>query len=330
MIAFFKNEQPIQYIALFFLAILFKLHLFFSEYQMVIFEGSTLFRLLAETTAFIWGQQILFVLITALILTHQAFLINKLNNRADFWSRGTSLPALFFLFFASAFVFYTYSFHPLLIGTYFVLYFLNTFIRLFEEYDAELTFYLGLTTGLASLFYFPFISFFGASLIFFMFYSNPPFKAYLLYVSGVFVPLFLAFTLFFFLGMFAVFFQESVSFYLSSDWQSPVISTEFLYISVSSLILFAGGLYSVYSNLNRMNVKVRTVWGILMLILIMNVFTLFLFTNGNMVYFYFISVVFCFFVSRFFFLFKRTLTGELIWLFLLLMILNFQYQLFIF
>ena len=128
-----------------------------------------------------------FILALLLVFVQAIIFTNGLNSNKVF-KEATHLPALFYVLFSSLFFdFYTLS--PMLLGMTFILVSFNMICYQSRVMTGEERFfYIGLLTGIASLFYLPFVIFLIFALAALGLYSNTTIKKQMIMVLAFFFP----------------------------------------------------------------------------------------------------------------------------------------------
>ncbi len=129
-----------------------------------------------------------YFLLSSILVFIQAILFTTGLNYNKVFKEDTMLPALFYVLFSSLFFdFYTLS--PLLLGMTFIIWAFNMICYQSRVMTGEdRFFYIGLLTGIASLFYFPFALFILFSLVALGFYSTTNLKKQMVMTLAFFFP----------------------------------------------------------------------------------------------------------------------------------------------
>ncbi|TVR77853.1 MAG: hypothetical protein EA412_09980 [Chitinophagaceae bacterium] len=331
MISLFKNQGPLTIPVLFLYTLCLKLFLFF--YNDGIAEtpelSSHLFlTLVTPFSEYIFINTLFFNFFFSVVLVHQSILIRNINDQAEFWSKGTSLPSLFFVTFCVSITQFNILLTPLIIGNYFILYALKSYINLYNEVNFKEIFYLGLFAGIAAIYHFPLVFISVTSVLYLIVYINASIRLHLVLLTGIVCSLFLISSTYFLLDKLDLFAIENIIRFTKAPFSPEALTTEILFIFSFLIILSFIGVGNVSNYFNRMNVRTRAVWGSLFIMTVMSLFAIFLTTDGKVVHFYFLGIPFSFLTGRIFYLFKKNITGELIFLVLLFLIINFQFSLF--
>lgn len=129
-----------------------------------------------------------YFILSALLVFIQSIIFTTGLNYNKVFKESTMLPALFYVLFASLFFdFYTLS--PLLMGTTFIVWAFTMICFQSRVMTGEdRFFYIGLLTGIASLFYLPYALFLIFSLVALGFYSSTNLKKQMVMVLAFFFP----------------------------------------------------------------------------------------------------------------------------------------------
>lgn len=197
----------------------------------------------------LWGKSLLayFILSLLLVFLQAALLTNGLAKNKVFKER-TMLPALFYVLFSSLFFdFYTLS--PVLLGSTFIIYAFNRIcLQTKVATTEERFFYIGLFTGIASLFYFPFIVFLIFSLFSLGFYTNTSLKQQMVLVLAFLFPHIMILIYYFWTDNLGNYFTYALfnSFYATTAHFIDIPA--FIKIAVVPLLLLLAGAANIISN----------------------------------------------------------------------------------
>lgn len=138
--------------------------------------------------------------VSTLLVMYQAGIFNIIMLRNKAYSENNYLPALFYVLLASALL-DSYGLSPQLLSLTFILLALNNiFRRIDNEARDELFLNAGLFLGIATLFYLPAILFFFSFLGSLLLFSSPIARRLLLFFYGLFLPIVICFSYFYWYG----------------------------------------------------------------------------------------------------------------------------------
>ena len=255
ILRFFRSCFPIQYLVIGIIAILLWGRVFFEPPPMPAPDGpvplyGVVYRLLHNAP---YLACILGFILTLL----SAFLLNRFLTRNEVVLKNSSLSALVFIALMSYFPFLL-TLHQVSIATLILLMILE---RLYNSYNKsgslELIYVAGFLTGIASLFYLPFILFFLFLLVSFIIFRNIDWHEWVGSFIGLVTPyLFLA-VYYFWFDKLAIKIQEYKHFFLISFDPRPFREPSFLILSAIVIVLLIFGLITGLSRLSEKTIEVR-------------------------------------------------------------------------
>jgi hypothetical protein len=217
--------------------------------------------------------------ISFLLLFLQASLFNRISNHHKLLGKSNFLPGMSYLLVTSLLTSWNFFSAPLLINSLMMW----VWYRMLNLYSSTLPgsaiFNIGVLIGLASMLYFPAITFSILMLLALLIMRPFRIREWIVGLIGVTIPYYLLFILL----------------YLSDKWKwsivfpkvrfsLPIIPTDvWLTVSMSLLVIpFVIGGFLVQSNLTKMLIQVRKAWSLLLLYLMVS--TLIIFMNPDPVY----------------------------------------------
>jgi putative flippase GtrA len=186
-----------------------------------------------------------------------AFLLNRLLTTSEVVLKNSSLAALIFIALMSYFPFLL-TLHQLSIAAFILLMILE---RLYKSYNKseslELTYVAGFLTGIASLFYLPFILFFFFLLISFVLFRNNDWHQWIGAFIGMITPYIFLSVYYFWFDKWMIKAHEYQRFFMISFDPVPFREPVFLILSCIVLILLVFGLIAVLSRLSEKTIEIR-------------------------------------------------------------------------
>ncbi len=208
MLTFFRTNQIFSSILLIFYIALLRFSVFLAPFKWNP-SGQGVF----SEWVYGWAgsQDIVSHILAIVLLLIQGFLLNVLtiNNRLS--NEVNLFPGVFYVLFCSLLPDFLYLSPVLLGNTFFILAMVNLFDTYKNPACADKIFNAGLLTGVASLFYFPFVFFFILLMAALNILRAFNIQERLMAVIGMFVPYFLTGLYFFWFDRFDFFWQHQVS-----------------------------------------------------------------------------------------------------------------------
>jgi hypothetical protein len=184
------------------------------------------------------GKSILVYFVISLLLVFaQAFIFNRGLNENKTFRQNSALPALLYVLFSSLFFdFYTLS--PVLLGLTFILLAFNIIcVQSRIMIGEDRFFYIGLLTGIASLFYAPFSFFLLFALFSLGLYSNTSVKKQMIMVLAFFFPYIILIIYYFWIDNLGNYYQYTLLPLLNSAPEFLIDMPTIIKIAVLPLLL---------------------------------------------------------------------------------------------
>ncbi len=270
-------------------------------------------------------SQLAYQIVAMVLLFLQSMLFTFGLNRLDVLKDKSYLPALFFILLGSAF-YDLYTLTPIMMATTFLI---PAFIRLLQLLkfgnQQQGIFMVGIYIGIATLFYFPVITFFLLAFSAMLFYTSSPLKSYMVLIITCLFPTLLVASGYYWFGGLRNFllFNFYYSFGFSKDNYMDTSSIVTIYII--PLIFAAIAIFKVSTGTGFINFQVRSnrlglVWfgvGILAILLA---------TEISAYHFYVFIPMAAFYLSNFFVSISKIWQRELSYYVLVLCILSTAYN----
>ncbi|MFI5186121.1 MAG: hypothetical protein ACHQF0_05320 [Chitinophagales bacterium] len=280
MIGIFKQKTPANILLLLVFSMLIKLPMFLHPHVAtiqpkdgILFHG--ILKFLEPTGK---ATPVLYSVLAFLLLFTQAVALTRLINDYRMMNRSNYLPGMSYMLITSFFSEWNYFSAPLLMNSL-LIFVLGWLFKIYNNPKGKgIIFNAGLIIGIASLIFFPSITF--VIWILFALMVMRPFRIneWLLCLLGVTAP-------YYFYGVYL---------FLTNQWQLSKIVPyliinipslqQSIWLAVSALLLmipFLTGGYFVQDNLRRMLIQVRKGWSILLIYLLVAIFVPFVNTTNT-------------------------------------------------
>jgi hypothetical protein len=250
MIRFFKSSFPVQYIVIGLTSLILWSRAFFSPPSMPPPSGFVPFY--SFLSSFLSVNPLIPVIAGFLLVTISAYLFNRLVTYHEIVQKNSALSGLMFIILM--------SYYPGLLtlnqGNISVFFLLLVLMQLLTSYNNEepydLIFSAGFFTAVGTLFYFPFIFFYGFILISFIFFRSANWREWVSSLLGFSTPfLFLTVYFFWFDKL-----KSEVLLYFSSftiHYEIPTLQSPAWIILTSVVVIFS--LYSLTNGFRRTTEK---------------------------------------------------------------------------
>jgi hypothetical protein len=272
ILRFFRSGFATQFIVIGIIGLLFWGRAFFNPPGMPPPDGPVPLYAVVHT---LLAASPLAATITGFLLTFlSAFLLNRLLTRNEVVLKNSSLSALIFIALMSYFPFLL-TLHQLNIATFILLMILERLYRSFNKPESqELTYVAGFLTGIASLFYLPFVLFFLFLLIAFILFRNIDWHEWTGSFIGFITPFIFLSVYYFWFDKWMVKASEYKHFFMISFDPAPFREPAFLILSGIVLVLLIFGMVTVLSRLSEKTIEIRKktillIWLIPMMIISM-------------------------------------------------------------
>lgn len=350
LIQFFKINDPLRIAYVFLIGLVIRLiayiwvvPLLVPEFQWMLLgeklsEGFLLYGEIEDHTAVLsgavfWIMDSLFgrshlahQFVSFLLIMVQAISLNLIINKFDILKERNYFPALVYIFISSLFVdFYVVS--PVLLGTTFVILGFGKLFQILKNgNNDELSFHLGLSLGLAVLFYKPLSLFLVLALLNLLLYSNTIFRRYIISLFSFIFPLLLIITYFYWRhslsGFIEFFFLKSFS--VTTHWYQDL--TGILFILVPVLILGVFGFFALLKANGYINYQTKCHYVFLHWLVVGSISVLFA-SEVSLFSFLIILPPITLFVSAFFLEMRIKWLAEIYFLVFIIIALMFGYSL---
>jgi putative flippase GtrA len=255
ILRFFRSGFPTQYIVILIIGILLWSHAFFSPPGMPAPDGPVpLYRLLYNL---LHGVPLTATIIGFILTLISAYLLNRLLTNNEVVLKNSTLSMLIFIALMSYFPFLL-TLHQTGIATFILLMILE---RIYHSYDKsespELTYVAGFLTGIASLFYLPFILFFLFLLIAFINFRNIDWHEWVGSFIGLCTPFIFLSVYYFWIDKWMIRAVEYKHFFLISFDPAPFREPGFLILSGIVVVLLLFGLITGLSGLSEKTIEIR-------------------------------------------------------------------------
>ncbi|MCX6248115.1 MAG: DUF6427 family protein [Bacteroidetes bacterium] len=255
ILRFFRSAFATQYIAIGIIGTLLWSRTFFAPPAMPAPDGPV--PLYALIYNLLHGSPYLASVIGFILTLLSAFLLNRLLTKNEVVAKNSSLSALIFIALMSYFPFLL-TLHQLTIATLILLMILE---RLYKSYNRnesqELTYVAGFLTGIASLFYLPFLLFFFFLLISFIIFRNIDWHEWVGSFIGLLTPYVFLSVYYFWFDKWLIRMLEYKKFFLVSFDPAPFREPAFLILSGIILVLLIFGMVAVLSRLSEKTIEIR-------------------------------------------------------------------------
>lgn len=266
-----------------------------------------------------------FFLLSLLLLSLQALLINHFTNQMKLFPKMTYVPALVYLLCASLFRDYLY-FNPILLVNTFIIWIV---ILLFSIYKAKNCFSelfnIGVLIGISALIYFPAIS---LMLLFFVgLVSLRPFvwREWMAGVIGCATPFFLAGTFFFWNDQLAHFLLATFESVFAEFRVAIRSGPELIWIGSEITLLLAASVYLLQQNFLKHPVQFRKFLTLMLWNIVILLFSTLFLSRVTLTHFLIISVPLSIILTYYFLYLKNRYIPEVLFWVVLLSIVTFHY-----
>jgi hypothetical protein len=278
VIALFKQKSPANFIALLFFGVLIKLPAFFnphipdhSKTDGVLY--TELLKLLKSGHAWVYP------LLAYLLIFLQAVILTRFVNNQRMMAKPNWFPGMAYMLITSLFSEWNYFSAPLIVNT-FLLFILSALFKIYNRPDAKgAIFNIGLALGIASLLFFPSITFLFWILVALMLMRPFKLNEWVLCIVGVTAP----------------YYFYAVWLFISDNWgwrilfpgfsvKMPVLQQS-AWLAGSAFLLvmpFLIGGYYVQENLRKVLIQVRKGWSLLLLYIFGAIFIPFVNGTGTL------------------------------------------------
>jgi hypothetical protein len=214
-------------------------------------------------------------LITIALLLFSTFLILYLNSAYDFISARSFLPSTIYVFIVCGFV-PLQTLHPVYFGAVFLLLALDRLFTAFtENFDYPNAFNAGFFIGVGTLFYVPLLFFFPIFLAGFIIWStNREWRFSILSIIGVSLPLFFAFSYYYFLSDTSLFWEVIILNITNSSGFEFSLPLK-IYTGFWMTLTFIGSIFLI-GNFGRKTINERKFFRIFFLIFLFSLLILIL------------------------------------------------------
>lgn len=259
-------------------------------------------------------SQLTFQIVSLMVISFQCFLFNKMLLISKAFKENTYIPGVAYGILMSWF-FDQYTLTPAILGLTFVLIAINGVLYHMDvkaKRDEQLL-YIGLHLGVGILFYLPYVIFIPLILLGFLFFTGTIARRYVLFLYGALLPIFLGIMFYMFTGRL----REVVMQYVYSLFDYPV-TTYFTWLELSIVFalpafLLLGGILKVIQGA-RLTVFQSNLSQFMILWLIFAAIYLFLTKIISPGYLVIFIPPTAFFISHYFFSFKKKWMAELLFL----------------
>lgn len=268
MIGIFKQKNPGNTLLLLIYALVLKFPSFlYPEGPLQLSGDHYLYTQLVRLLQSLHLPDILYSLITFILIFGQALLLNRICNAQKMIAKPTYLPAMAYILVTSLFVEWNQFSAPLLINIFLIWIFYRIMILYNVSKAGNVIFNIGLLLGIITLLYSPAIVF--VLLILFTLFIMRPFR-----VQEWVIALLGATTPYYFLALILFFTNQWSWDHLvpTIAFNLPLMPTSvFTTLSIALLVIpfIIGGVY-VQNNLNKMLIQVRKGWSLLLIMLMIS------------------------------------------------------------
>ena len=255
MLRFFRSGFATQYIVIVIIAILLWIHAFFAPPGMPAPDGPvplySFFYLLLHNSPHA-------ACIIGFIMTlFSAFLLNRLLTRNEVVLKNSTLSALVFIALMSYFPFLL-TLHQLSFATLILIMILERLYKSYSKAESlELTYVAGFLTGIASMFYLPFLLFFLFLLVSFILFRNIDWHEWVGSFIGLVTPFIFLSVYYFWFDKWMIKAMEYKHFFLISFDPAPFRQPAFLILSGIVAVLLIFGLFAVLARLSEKTIEIR-------------------------------------------------------------------------
>ncbi len=278
MIALFKQKSPANFIALLVFGVLIKLPAFFhphipdySKTDGVLY--TELLKLLKPVHTWVYP------LLAYLLIFLQAVILTRFVNNQRMMAKPNWFPGMAYMLITSLFSEWNYFSAPLIVNT-FLLFILSALFKIYNKPDAKSAiFNIGLALGIASLIFFPSITFLFWVLVALMLMRPFKLNEWVLCIVGVTTP----------------YYFYAVWLFISDNWGWGILFPGFsvtmpvlqqsAWLAGSAFLLvmpFLIGGYYVQENLRKVLIQVRKGWSLLLLYIFGAIFIPFVNGTGTL------------------------------------------------
>ncbi|MCP4521454.1 MAG: hypothetical protein GY827_07150 [Cytophagales bacterium] len=332
MVRFFKLNDPFRLVVVFIILLLVRLPFWLLDTPLLsqelswmlvgekLNEGLVVYRdfkvMTAPLSSFFYGlmdwffgrSSFAYQLLAFGLMYLQCVLFNYIVNRAMAFSEKTYLPAIIYGI-ASSFFIDCFTLNPVLLAITFLLLALGEMFFIIKSGRSnENVFYMGFYLGLTVLFYPPSFLFVIVFLLSSLLYTNVYVKGYLVFAFGLFFPLLLFTTYYYWVGGLNEFFT---SFFIYFGQQGMVISfLEIIAIMGIPSLFLLFSILRTQTSTRFVNYQMRF-QSVMLLVLFIGVGVLFITPQLTSFHFMIFVPVIAYFVSAFFMLFKSAFFREM-------------------
>lgn len=282
MLGYFRINDPYRLVIIFILLLIFRLPYLISTdwlslpelkwmivgerlnegallYANIWEEISPLSALVYKAIDFLFGRsQRAFLIIGLFVFYFQIFYMNYMALKHKMYNENNYLPALFYGLMGLIF-FNILTLSPQLMGLTFVLFSIDSLLSHVEtrnKTDANLL-NIGLFTGLACMFYLPFIHLMVVHLVILLFFTNTIIRRYLLMVYGLLIPFGIAWAYFLWKDETAAFYHIYIFSVFRTESEMFMEMRSILYLSGFTILLFIVSSFKILSGLGFNIFQVR-------------------------------------------------------------------------
>ena len=255
VLRFFRSSFATQYLVIGFIAVLLWIHAFIYPPLMPPPDGpvpcySLIYNLFA-------GIPRLATFIGFILTLVSAYLLNRLLTNNEVLPKNSSLSALILIVLMSYFPFLL-TLHQLSIAALILLVILDQLFRSYNKLESlELSFVAGFLTGVASLFYLPFLIFFLFLWISLIIFRNYDWHEWVGSFIGLVTPFIFLSVYYFWFDKWIIKAHEYIGFFMISFNPAPFSDPSFLIFSLIVLVLLIFGLIENLSHLSEKTIEIR-------------------------------------------------------------------------